>query len=278
MSGSPPPMRGKGIVPEPLYLFVRITPAYAGKRNNAIFSHLFTRDHPRLCGEKFILNHLEPLSRRITPAYAGKRKRIDNVRHPSQDHPRLCGEKPTWEKSADLILGSPPPMRGKDRCKNTRLCGGQDHPRLCGEKSSTSVLYLTIPGSPPPMRGKVYNSSRVEQRNRITPAYAGKSRICWRKSRGIWDHPRLCGEKGNTRLKACSEKGSPPPMRGKVKSLSISYVGNRITPAYAGKSSKRGRCGKLVRDHPRLCGEKFSIFPTCGVVTGSPPPMRGKVL
>ena len=234
--GSPPPMRGKDCPHSLPAVRSRITPAYAGKRNNAIFSHLFTRDHPRLCGEKFILNHLEPLSRRITPAYAGKRKRIDNVRHPSQDHPRLCGEKPTWEKSADLILGSPPPMRGKDRCKNTRLCGGQDHPRLCGEKSSTSVLYLTIPGSPPPMRGKVYNSSRVEQRNRITPAYAGKSRICWRKSRGIWDHPRLCGEKCCNPITIFFTLGSPPPMRGKVRSRLFLIRFLRITPAYAGKS------------------------------------------
>ena len=271
-------MRGKGIVPEPLYLFVRITPAYAGKRNNAIFSHLFTRDHPRLCGEKFILNHLEPLSRRITPAYAGKRKRIDNVRHPSQDHPRLCGEKPTWEKSADLILGSPPPMRGKDRCKNTRLCGGQDHPRLCGEKSSTSVLYLTIPGSPPPMRGKVGYAGENHVEFGITPAYAGKRGIQGLKRVLKKDHPRLCGEKSNRCQSRMWETGSPPPMRGKGAWGFIQLQDVRITPAYAGKSSKRGRCGKLVRDHPRLCGEKFSIFPTCGVVTGSPPPMRGKVL
>ena len=169
-------------------------------------------------------------------------------------------------------------MRGKDRCKNTRLCGGQDHPRLCGEKSSTSVLYLTIPGSPPPMRGKVYNSSRVEQRNRITPAYAGKSRICWRKSRGIWDHPRLCGEELHSCPTRRSAELSPPPMRGKVKYKAQRLYEKRITPAYAGKSLLvvNLACGK--QDHPRLCGEKVHGDLYSCKMSGSPPPMRGKAV
>ena len=36
------------------------------------------------------------------------------------------------------------------------------------------------------------------------------------------------------------------------------------------------RSTELVQDHPRLCGEKFSIFPRRHFKTGSPPPMRGK--
>ena len=66
------------------------------------------------------------------------------------------------------------------------------------------------------MRGKVYNSSRVEQRNRITPAYAGKRQ----KTCAL---PETCA-------------GSPPPMRGKAVVCVHRHVPAGITPAYAGKS------------------------------------------
>ena len=33
---------------------------------------------------------------------------------------------------------------------------------------------------------------------------------------------------------------------------------------------------KLVRDHPRLCGEKWKQFDRIRYNMGSPPPMRGK--
>ena len=51
-TGSPPRMRGKVDV---YYFFVpnrRITPAYAGKSNQAECRHHNNRDHPRVCGEK----------------------------------------------------------------------------------------------------------------------------------------------------------------------------------------------------------------------------------
>ena len=71
---------------------VRITPAYAGKRQTVISSDVAKRDHPRLCGEKKSEKksckgnagspppmrgkvqqlHDCTLDVRITPAYAGK--------------------------------------------------------------------------------------------------------------------------------------------------------------------------------------------------------------
>ena len=90
--GSPPRMRGKA-KPNPVMLSaIRITPAYAGKRNSLYLISFGGKDHPRVCGEK------QPQRRRvrrllgspprmrgkverllkmdpqngITPAYAGK--------------------------------------------------------------------------------------------------------------------------------------------------------------------------------------------------------------
>ena len=51
-SGSPPPMRGKGMRFKYKNFHVWITPAYAGKRRSDWYDLIVSRDHPRLCGEK----------------------------------------------------------------------------------------------------------------------------------------------------------------------------------------------------------------------------------
>ena len=50
----------------------------------------------------------------------------------------------------------------------------------------------------------------------------------------------------------------------------------RITPAYAGKRDEAFYQTDDIWDHPRLCGEKFSVTPIFPETVGSPPPMRGK--
>ncbi len=134
-SGSPPPMRGKVQQFPDRFRFLGITPAYAGKSRSNFHHQKCNKDHPRLCGEKVILNRftaftigspppmrgkvvhsqLRVIVFRITPAYAGKRQR-KHVRHAKPwDHPRLCGEKTVKSHRACQAVGSPPPMRGKDR-------------------------------------------------------------------------------------------------------------------------------------------------------------------
>ena len=70
--------------------------------------------------------------------------------------------------------------------------------------------------------------------------------------------------------------GSPPPMRGKVYKPLHQPHDERITPAYAGKSSAVNICLDMTRDHPRLCGEKLHDHTVRRNSEGSPPPMRGK--
>ena len=111
-------------------------------------------------------------------------------------------------------------------------------------------------GSPPPMRGKAQNGSKRRRVHRITPAYAGKRRVGTAYRNGTW--------------------GSPPPMRGKAGQPSKRIDGAGITPAYAGKSFSAEYAPHSCRDHPRLCGEKFTYTLRMSKVSGSPPPMRGK--
>ena len=110
--GSPPRMRGK-VCSGVLYpLFIRITPAYAGKRISPPPRRSESRDHPRVCGEKVDILGLvssplgspprmrgkgslqqQPTRRRITPAYAGKSDKAKRSSRQCKDHPRVCGEK-----------------------------------------------------------------------------------------------------------------------------------------------------------------------------------------
>ena len=65
------------------------------------------------------------------------------------------------------------------------------------------------------MRGKAFANYVTLGRERITPAYAGKSILPLLPDRSHQDHPRLCGEKLLNYVTAGSSWGSPPPMRGK---------------------------------------------------------------
>ena len=111
----------------------------------------------------------------------------------------------------------------------------------------------------------------------ITPAYAGKRSAAYCFGVRVEDHPRLCGEKLVRHDVNPPEHGSPPPMRGKEKQSQKIYYYHRITPAYAGKSSKLLSLSLPDQDHPRLCGEKKQKSTLSSTSIGSPPPMRGKV-
>ena len=66
-------------------------------------------------------------------------------------------------------------------------------------------------------------------------------------------------------------------MRGKAQYVSGATLQSRITPAYAGK--RPFLLSEIIcwKDHPRLCGEKPPVGVPDNRITGSPPPMRGKV-
>ena len=153
---------------------------------------------------------------RITPAYAGKSDSVGQPIARIKDHPRLCGEKQLVFLGFCHCRRITPAYAGK-----SFLFGGvnrfrEDHPRLCGEKPQIPLKNSPIPGSPPPMRGKGCIRKFMEENIRITPAYAGKSRLICKEVQKFRDHPRLCGEKSALYVQSSSTSGSPPPMRGKV--------------------------------------------------------------
>ena len=113
VQGSPPHVRGKGVVHVFVSKIFRITPACAGKRLSCSCRASQSWDHPRMCGEK--KNTFRKLKAStgspphvrgkavvvvgaigvdgITPACAGKRPALAPPPRLLQDHPRMCGEK-----------------------------------------------------------------------------------------------------------------------------------------------------------------------------------------
>ena len=214
----------------------------------------------------------------------------------NQKYPRVCGEKTATTINQLRQAESPPHMRGKDGCvrdavdsrgitpayagkrtpcRNTSL-RYWDHPRVCGEKKLNISPVPPHQGSPPHMRGKEIWRLRWTTRKRITPAYAGKS-----FRGGFWggncrDHPRVCGEKIEQRIRDYQAGGSPPHMRGKAKPGYFNNGNSGITPVYAGKRLLRNLGQNAGWDHPRICGEKTGCKAENPSLEGSPPHMQGK--
>ena len=177
----------------------------------------------------------------------------------------------------------------KDLARITPACAGrsdavyatysirQDHPRLRGEKCAINKIDKKGKGSPPPARGEVCNLNVDEEFGRITPACAGRRYSLFVLRRPYWDHPRLRGEKYFLILLMMKIKGSPPPARGEGEKGIPRVAHGGITPACAGRSIVYVNSQGVIRDHPRLRGEKPILYLTPTRTRGSPPPAPGQV-
>ena len=145
-----------------------------------------------------------------------------------------------------------------------------------GEKRQARTYTASCQGSPPHGRGKARMKGRAAAGQRITPAWAGKRSICCCASPAPTDHPRMGGEKHSRAFPPNNSLGSPPHGRGKGGNISAQTTGQRITPAWAGKSVEQKSTPFLFRDHPRMGGEKSSASTRFFFSWGSPPHGRGK--
>ena len=170
----------------------------------------------------------------------------------------MRGEKNFRMFQRKTSMGSPPHARGKGlRARPyqkperiTPACAGKstqasppsrphrDHPRMRGEKYLLRDAGKAVRGSPPHARGKVRRRGRAESVVRITPACAGKSYSTPLPSKSQVDHPRMRGEKRQTKMLGKTIVGSPPHARGKGAGWVQPPGWRGITPACAGKSAK----------------------------------------
>ena len=211
-------MRGKH--PEIYLLFdlPGITPAGAGKTAHDALYHAGCEDHPRRCGENIRWSHPERLrdgsppqvrgkqdqtrssvfASRITPAGAGKTYTLINCGFASEDHPRRCGENSIQLCCMGIQLWITPAGAGKTNWLTGISILNQDHPRRCGENRLCDRLSGAAGGSPPQVRGKRVPTGAAMPLPRITPAGAGKTQFRQCVFSSCQDHPRRCGENGQT--------------------------------------------------------------------------------
>ena len=152
--GSPPRMRGKEPALKRQYSLPGITPAHAGKRQ--LFAHYQRQkqDHPRACGEKYLIIQWNCIQVGSPPRMRGK------VEQPIRP---------------DVHAGITPAHAGKSAVNAGQAAYCRDHPRACGEKMLQSPKMCLVVGSPPRMRGKDTLNRNYAAYTRITPAHAGKS-------------------------------------------------------------------------------------------------------
>ena len=126
------------------------------------------------------------------------------------------------------------------------------------------------------MRGKPIVIFLSKVLLRITPAGAGKTAADTYRLPRREDHPRRCGENPKILVQSIGIPGSPPQVRGKLKSLARKGYLKRITPAGAGKTINFAFVSAAKWDHPRRCGENTAIVASMPISMGSPPQVRGK--
>ncbi len=111
--GSPPRVRGKGRCRRFQFFHFGITPACAGKRGQRKCANCTSRDHPRVCGEKYLLSRTSMCTKGSPPRVRGK-----------------------GETACEVVVkfGITPAYAGKRACTTTAIIQPKDHPRVCGEK------------------------------------------------------------------------------------------------------------------------------------------------
>ena len=131
----------------------------------------------------------------------------------------------------------------------------RDHPRGCGEHESRSAGAQALAGSSPRMRGARFTGSLAKIPAGIIPADAGSTPHRVLVPRAVQDHPRGCGEHGESYAAIMPALGSSPRMRGARWPSGRRPRGQGIIPADAGSTLWCEGAADTYQDHPRGCGE-----------------------
>ena len=242
-----------------------------------------------MCGSIFGPNGL-------IPACTGKTLSRRTAQRASSAHPRMCGENQglTWQQLP--TAGSSPHVRGKPR-DGTRVdhlgglipaCTGKTsqrarrwsesraHPRVCGENMACWPARVSVSGSSPRVRRKRHERHVHARVPRLIPACAGKTVWVCAAVFGIPAYPRVCGENHSNSNDVVFSFGSSPRVRGKPVRTDGQLTINGLIPACAGKTAVRTNVSRVLRAHPRVCGENTYSNVEQEWIAGSSPRVRGK--
>ena len=146
---------------------------------------------------------------------------------------------------------------------------------MCGEHWFSAALPPLSVGSSPRVRGAPVRPRNALHVGGIIPACAGSTTNYVAAPEETRDHPRVCGEHQCHLTKACGLVGSSPRVRGALWCPSSSMDDTGIIPACAGSTGGFPHFHRLVRDHPRVCGEHPWQSSAHSWTVGSSPRVRG---
>ena len=212
-----------------------------------------------------------------------------------RDHPRMCGEHQAWKLNGEAIKGSSPHVRGTRVLVRGLVpprgiipaCAGNtprmsfflllfgDHPRMCGEHPDFTARISACWGSSPHVRGTLCKRFIRVFPIGIIPACAGNTALREPNVYVQWDHPRMCGEHDREIEGHVARPGSSPHVRGTLPGSARLLLPAGIIPACAGNTRSSRRRSATARDHPRMCGEHFTIGAMRLAFAGSSPHVRG---
>ena len=202
----------------------------------------------------------------------------------------------TVERGSRGLSGSSPLTRGKQDpgSPKKQLCGlnpahagktapstsspwaGWAHPRSRGENSERTEYLKRGSGSSPLTRGKHLHASIENQRKRLIPAHAGKTRTASPAECHSGAHPRSRGENVRDGRVVGDCQGSSPLTRGKQALGGVQDAQGGLIPAHAGKTSLPTPSARWRTAHPRSRGENTPAARLPATSTGSSPLTRGK--
>ena len=294
-AGSSPRVRGTQYPIGRVAVVPGIIPACAGNTYNLSCFLSIGWDHPRVCGEHALGDHVALQVLGIIPACAGNTPSEWQDHVDGRDHPRVCGEHTPETPLTDEELGSSPRVRGtqmppgppKPQPRIIPACAGnteaavddeivsRDHPRVCGEHAEHDPIVSAVRGSSPRVRGTPTAMMCVSPMMGIIPACAGNTSRMRSRVQAPRDHPRVCGEHKGGQSFDCRQQGSSPRVRGTPDGFLVRQIPAGIIPACAGNTVPVARFFGLLQDHPRVCGEHKVSLSLVGLGLGSSPRVRG---
>ena len=145
-----------------------------------------------------------------------------------------------------------------------------------GENTIEAEGDLTARGSSPRGRGKLLLGIVALRIVRLIPAWAGKTSPGACRSSPRPAHPRVGGENTSGKHLWGTWLGSSPRGRGKLGVTVRNEGGERLIPAWAGKTSHIADPSAACAAHPRVGGENAWIDVVPSFRGGSSPRGRGK--
>ena len=255
IGGSSPHGRGKPQVGDLSAARLRLIPAWAGKTTPTLARTLKCGAHPRMGGE----------NARI----ASLRLRLAG----SSPHGR---GKPGSGAMVMVLSGLIPAWAGKTLCSCSWRVQSSAHPRMGGENVLGILTTRCMLGSSPHGRGKPAQALAAGGRQRLIPAWAGKTPPRTAGGPPCPAHPRMGGENGTQPPDPSGVGGSSPHGRGKRRPSSPTRSPARLIPAWAGKTPCSRVPSASWPAHPRMGGENAYACPVGFCLAGSSPHGRGK--